>query len=115
MYEDESTDVPYTVGGVLIPGGKWADIEGDDEYGQYLIDIEVLFVNGFAIRIRNQLFFHLILNVLLVFAQDHFHGRFAGTEARKGGFALKFFGDALESFVHLLRFDFHPHQFLARR
>ena len=27
---------------------------------------------------------------------------------------LKFLGHGLEGFIHLLRFDFHPHQFFAR-
>ena len=51
----------------------------------------------------------------LVFFDHHGARRLAGTEPRQRGLLLEILRDGIKDFVHGLRVQFHPQQFLARR
>ena len=76
--------------------------------------IEFLLFHGLAIGLGDQLALRLFLDVLLVHPQHHLARRFAWPKAGQLGLAPEIRRHRLEGFIHLLRFDFHPHQLLAR-
>ena len=76
--------------------------------------IQLLLLDRLAIGLGDELALGFVLDVLLVLPQHHLARRFARPKAGQVGLAPEILGHRLEGFIHLLRFDFHPHQLLAR-
>ena len=76
--------------------------------------IEFLLLDRLAVGLGDELALGLVLDLLLVFPQHHLARRFARPKAGQAGLAAEVLHDCFEGFIHLLRFNFHPHELLTR-
>ncbi len=76
---------------------------------------ELLVFDSLTVRVTDELPLGLVLDVLLVFLEDHVARRFAGAKAGQGGLAHVILGHRLERRVHRLGIDLEAHQLFAGR
>ncbi len=77
--------------------------------------IELLFIHGFLVRVRDQLALGFVENFLLILAQHHLPRGFTRAEARQIRLPLKIFRRVINGFIDLLNIDFEADQLFAWR
>ena len=77
-------------------------------------DIQLLLLHRLAVSLGHELALDLVLDVALVFAEDHFAGRLSRAKSRQAGLLPEVVRDGIKSFIHLRGLDFDAHELLAR-